>query len=66
MAADTPLSHLVLSASSVADDLGYVALADLAKAIGNDPSDPPHQRRAHDHRAGSAMDARRGPVQGSR
>jgi len=39
MAPDTPLSHLVLSASSVADDLGYVALADLAKAIGNDASD---------------------------
>lgn len=39
MAADTPLSHLVLSASSVAGDLGYVALADLARAIGNDPSD---------------------------
>jgi hypothetical protein len=26
------MSHLVLKASSVADDLGYVALADVAKA----------------------------------
>ncbi len=39
MAAGPPLSHLVLPASSVADDLGYVALADLAEAIGNDTSD---------------------------
>lgn len=39
MAADPPLSHLVLSASSVADDLGYVALADLAQAVGDDASD---------------------------
>jgi len=34
MAADTPLNRLVLSAASVADDLGYVALADLAHALG--------------------------------
>jgi hypothetical protein len=39
MAADAPLSHLVLSAASVADDLGYVALADLAQAAGEDTSD---------------------------
>ena len=34
MAADPPLSRLVLGAASVADDLGYVALADLARALG--------------------------------
>ena len=34
MAVGPPLSHLLLSASSIADDLGYVALADLAKIIG--------------------------------
>lgn len=39
MAASPPLSSLVLAASSVADDLGYVALADLADAIGDDASD---------------------------
>jgi hypothetical protein len=38
MAAGTPLSRLVLRATSVADDLGYVALADLARAIGPDPA----------------------------
>lgn len=35
MAAGTPLTRIVLSAASVADDLGYVALADLAQALGN-------------------------------
>jgi len=39
MAAGPPLSHLVLSASSVTDDLGYVALADLSEAIGKDTPD---------------------------
>jgi hypothetical protein len=39
MAADTPLNHLFLSASSVADDLGYVALTDLAHAVGDEASD---------------------------
>ena len=34
MAADPPLSHLVLAAASVADDLGFVALADLRTALG--------------------------------
>ncbi len=34
MAAHPPLNRLVLAASSVADDLGYVALADLAHAVG--------------------------------
>src|SRR5207244_10779882 len=34
MAAEPPLSRLVLDASSVADDLGYVALADLGRALG--------------------------------
>jgi hypothetical protein len=33
MAADTPLSRLALGAASVADDLGYVALNDLALAL---------------------------------
>jgi hypothetical protein len=33
MAADPPLSHLVLAAASVADDLGFVALADLRTAL---------------------------------
>jgi hypothetical protein len=33
MAAGTPLSRITLAAASVADDLGYVALADLAKAL---------------------------------
>jgi hypothetical protein len=46
MAPSSPLTDLVLSASSVADDLGYVALADLAKAIGNDALKPPHYRRS--------------------
>jgi len=36
MATDAPLSRLVLRATSVADDLGYVALADLAHVFGND------------------------------
>ena len=30
----TPLTRLTLGATSVADDLGYVALADLARALG--------------------------------
>jgi hypothetical protein len=34
MAAEPPLSRLVLGASSVAEDLGYVALADLGRALG--------------------------------
>ena len=36
MAADAPLSQLVLAATSVADDLGYVALADLSTALLSD------------------------------
>jgi hypothetical protein len=39
MASDLPLSHLALSASSVADDLSFVALADLATAIPANTSD---------------------------
>ena len=35
MAAGTPLTRLTLSAASVADDLGYVALSDLARALGD-------------------------------
>lgn len=38
MAPGPPLTGLALAASSVADDLGYVALADLAKAIREDTS----------------------------
>ena len=33
MAAGTPLTRLTLNAASVADDLGYVALSDLARAL---------------------------------
>lgn len=36
MAAGPPLTRLVLAASSVADDLGYVALADLSAVLGTD------------------------------
>jgi hypothetical protein len=39
MAAGTPLTSLVLGASSVADDLGYVALNDLAEALGDIAAD---------------------------
>jgi hypothetical protein len=39
MAADEPLSHLVLSAASVTEDLGYVALADLYQVVGEDITD---------------------------
>ncbi len=39
MATDAPLSRLVLSAASVADDLGYVALADLSEVVGKDTAD---------------------------
>jgi hypothetical protein len=35
MGAGTPLTRLTLGAVSVADDLGYVALNDLARALGN-------------------------------
>ena len=33
MATDPPLNNVTLGASSVADDLGYVALYDLAQAL---------------------------------
>jgi hypothetical protein len=39
MAAGPPLTSLALSASSVADDLGYVALKDLAGALGDIPAE---------------------------
>lgn len=39
MAAGQPLSRLALSAGSVADDLGYVALADLSHVMGKDVAD---------------------------
>jgi hypothetical protein len=34
VAAQPPLTHVVLAATSVADDLGYVALGDLASLLG--------------------------------
>jgi len=34
MAAGTPLTRVTLSAASITDDLGYVALTDLARALG--------------------------------
>jgi hypothetical protein len=39
MAAGAPLTNLALGASSVADDLGYVALNDLAVALGDIAAD---------------------------
>jgi hypothetical protein len=35
MAAGTPLTRITLGAASVADDLGYVALTDLARTLGS-------------------------------
>jgi hypothetical protein len=39
MAAEVPLSRLVLAATSVTDDLSFVALADVSRAIGEDATD---------------------------
>lgn len=39
MAARTPLTRLTLGAASVADDLGYDGLSDLARALGDIPAD---------------------------
>lgn len=39
MATEPPLNHVTLTAASVADDLGYVALADLAGPL--PLADPP-------------------------
>jgi hypothetical protein len=39
MAAGPPLSHLAPAAASVADDLGFVALADLRTALGDETGD---------------------------
>jgi hypothetical protein len=39
MAAGTPLTSLALGASSVADDLGHVALNDLGEALGDIAAD---------------------------
>ncbi len=37
MAPATPLDRLLLVATSVADDVGYVALSDLSQAVGSEP-----------------------------
>jgi hypothetical protein len=39
MAAVPPLTQLALAAASVADDLGFVALADLRTALGDEAED---------------------------
>src|SRR5262249_1100515 len=39
MASSTPLTALTLRAGSVADDLGYVALSDVAGALGDIAAD---------------------------
>jgi len=39
MAAEPPLTQLVLAATSVADDLGFVALTDLSRALHGDGGD---------------------------
>lgn len=39
MATGTPLTSLTLGATSVTDDLGYVALSDLARALGDIAAD---------------------------
>jgi hypothetical protein len=39
MTTDPPLSRLVLAATSVADDLGYVALSDLSNALESEGCD---------------------------
>ena len=39
MAAGTPLTRLTLGAASVTDDLGYVALSDPARALGDIAAD---------------------------
>ena len=39
MAADPPLTQLALAAASVADDLGFAALADLRTALGDEAED---------------------------
>jgi hypothetical protein len=54
MAADPPLSHLVLAAASVADDLGFVALADLTHRAGGGGRGLPHHRLPHGHRGVTA------------
>jgi hypothetical protein len=39
MAAGQPLNRLALAAGSAADDVGYVALADLCQIMGKDVAD---------------------------
>ena len=46
MAAGTPLTRLTLGAASVTDDLGYVALSDLARVLGDIAADC-HGRLSH-------------------
>jgi hypothetical protein len=47
MAAQPPLTHVVLAATSVADDLGYVALSDLADVLGESTTRSRRPRPRH-------------------
>jgi hypothetical protein len=44
MAADAPLNRLVLAASSVTDDAGYVALHDIVRGLSGLTADYPAHR----------------------
>lgn len=57
MGTGTPLTSITLGAASVADDLGYVALADLAQALGDLTEDYRRHRRPHGHSPGCEMAA---------
>jgi hypothetical protein len=58
MAAGTPLNRLTLSAASVADDLGYVALSDLARVLGDASPETVTTPRWPDSRPGNASQPR--------
>lgn len=62
MAAGTPLTRLALGAGSVADDLGFVALNDLAGALGGHHGGLPRHRRSHGHDARREMAAGGRPI----
>jgi hypothetical protein len=57
MATDPPLNSVTLGASSVADDLGYVALYDLAQALDGVTSEPGRSRRSEPLAAPDAVGA---------